>query len=83
MIFAPDCDNDGAEEIARRILARVSKHWMPLAGVRFNVSIGIAVHRGGYADFAQMYYDAAEALYHARAEGKDRIGLFAPTAEPF
>ena len=83
LIFAPDCDNDGAEEIARRILARVSKHWMPLAGVRFNVSIGIAVHRGGYADFAQMYYDAAEALHHARAEGKDRIGLFAPTAEPF
>ena len=74
MIFAPDCDTDAAEEIAKRILARLSRQAMPLAGARFSVSIGIAVHEGATADFAQMYRDADTALYHAKGDGKSRIG---------
>jgi diguanylate cyclase (GGDEF)-like protein len=80
IIFAPDCDLDGAKEIARQILERLSKHEMPLAGVSFSVSIGIAVHEGIDADFAKIYRDADEALYQARADGKSRIGLFTPSA---
>jgi diguanylate cyclase (GGDEF)-like protein len=78
IIFAPDCDLEGAKEIARQILERLAKHAMPLAGVRFGVSIGIAVHEGADADFAKMYRDADEALHQARADGKSRIGLFTP-----
>jgi diguanylate cyclase (GGDEF)-like protein len=79
LIFAPDCDTDEAAEIARRILARLSGQWMLLAGARFGVSIGIAVHDGAHADFARMYRDADAALYQAREGGKSRIGVFEPS----
>ena len=46
LVFASDCDAVGAEKIARKILARLSKHEMPLARVNFSASIGIAVHKG-------------------------------------
>jgi GGDEF domain-containing protein len=49
-----------------------------LDGARFSVSIGISV-QGGAADFDQMYREADAALYHAKAEGKKRIALFAPS----
>jgi diguanylate cyclase (GGDEF)-like protein len=80
IIFAPNCDLEGAKAIARLILQRLSKHEMPLAGVGFSVSIGIAVHEGIDVDFAKVYRDADEAMYQARADGKSRIGLFAPAA---
>jgi diguanylate cyclase (GGDEF)-like protein len=80
IIFAPDCDLEGAKEIAQLILDKLSKHEMPLAGVSFSVSIGIAVHEGAHTDFAKMYHDADEALYQARTDGKSRIGLFTPSA---
>ena len=79
VIFAPDCDTDAAAEIAQRILARLSRPSMPLAGARFSVSIGIALHEGASTDFARMYRDADAALYQAREEGKSRIGVFEPS----
>jgi len=79
LIFAPDCDADCAAEIAQRILARSSRPSMPLAGIKFSVSIGVAVHDGAHADFAQMYRDADAAMYQAREEGKGRIGVFEPS----
>ena len=75
VIFSPDCDADGAREIAQGILARLSRQGIPLAGARFGVSIGIAVHDGASSDFARMYRDADAALNHAREDGKSRIGL--------
>lgn len=82
MIFAPDCDPDDAAEIARRILAKLSTQSGSLDCARFGVSIGIAV-QGSAADFDRMYHDADTALYHAKAEGKSRIALFAPFMTPF
>jgi diguanylate cyclase (GGDEF)-like protein len=79
IIFAPNCDMAGAEDIAQRIQAKLSKPELLLAEVRFSVSIGIAVHANGDYGFAQMYRDADEALHQARAEGKSRIGYFAPS----
>ncbi|MGA7545684.1 MAG: diguanylate cyclase [Methyloceanibacter sp.] len=77
MVFAPDCDADSAEEIAQRILSTLSRQGMPLVGVKFGVSIGIALHEGGSIDFAQMYRNADAALYQAREDGKSRVGLWA------
>jgi diguanylate cyclase (GGDEF)-like protein len=79
LIFAPDCDTDAAAQIAKRILARLSGQSMLLAGARFSVSIGIAVHDGAHADFDRMYRDADAALYQAREDGKGRIGVFEPS----
>jgi PleD family two-component response regulator len=82
MIFAPDCDADAAAEIARRILAKLSKQAESLDCARFSVSIGIAVQASA-ADFDRMYHDADTALYHAKAEGKSRIALFEPFMTSF
>jgi diguanylate cyclase (GGDEF)-like protein len=79
LIFAPDCDTEGAAEIARRILGRLSREGMPLVGAPFSVSVGIALHTGAGADFARMHREADEALHQARAEGRNRIGVFEPS----
>jgi diguanylate cyclase (GGDEF)-like protein len=78
LIFAPDCDTDGAAEIGRRIIARLSTQEKPLPGARFSVSIGIAVQDRAAADFDRMYRDADAALYYAKTKGKSRLVLFAP-----
>ena len=78
LIFAADCDTEGAEEIARRILAGLSTQQESLDGVRFSVSIGIAVQARPGARFDQMYRDADAALYHAKVEGKSWFALFEP-----
>lgn len=75
------CDAATAQETAERILAKLSKPSMPLAGARASVSIGIAVHEGSDADFERMYRDADAALYQARAEQKTRIGLHVPSKD--
>lgn len=84
LIYAPDCDAGGATEIADAILARLSGHGMPLAGAPFSVSIGIATHPDGAAEYARMHREADTALHQARAEGRNRIVVFEPsTAPPF
>jgi diguanylate cyclase (GGDEF)-like protein len=82
MIFAPLCDANGATKLGERILSRLAKQRMPLAGVRARASIGATVHEGA-TDFARLYRDADRALCKARAEGKNRVGVFASTAEAF
>jgi diguanylate cyclase (GGDEF)-like protein len=82
IVFAPNCNFDGAKTIAQDIITRLSRQEMPLAGISFGVSIGIAVHEGPDTDFNQMYREADAALYEARAEGKSRIGRYvAPVPE--
>ena len=79
LIFAPGCDEDEATIMAHRIMGRLCGQSMPLAGARFSVSIGIAVHDGVHADFDRMYRDADAALYQGREDGKSRIGVFKPS----
>ena len=79
LIFAPGCDVDEATKIANSIVGSLSGQSMPLAGARFSVSIGIVIHDGAHADFAQMYRDADAALYQGREDGKSRIGVFKPS----
>ena len=83
LIYAPDCDAEGAKKIAGAILARLSGQGMPLVGAPFSVSIGIAAHKNGAADYARMHREADTALHQARAEGRNRIVVFdAATAPP-
>jgi diguanylate cyclase (GGDEF)-like protein len=77
MIFAPDCDQHGATEIARRILNGVAKPRAELAGgAGFTVSIGITVQDYATAGFDRMYREADSALYHAKTSGKHCFALF-------
>ena len=75
MVFSTDCDMDRAEETAERILARMSRQELVLAGAKSTVSIGIATHDRADTDFSRMYRDADGALYQARFEGKSCIGV--------
>jgi diguanylate cyclase (GGDEF)-like protein len=82
LIFAPDCDTEGATDIARNILAQMSGKGMPMVGAPFSVSIGIASHDGAGAEFDRMHLDADTALHQARAEGRNRVGVFEPSTAP-
>jgi diguanylate cyclase (GGDEF)-like protein len=81
MIFAPDCDADGAAEIARRILTATAAPRDALAGASFSVSIGIAVREHADADFDRMYREADAALYHAKSGGKHRFSYYEATVK--
>lgn len=82
MVLAANCDEAQAEQIARRILHNLSHQSLPLAGAKFNVSIGIAVLDAASTDFAHMYRDADAALYQGRSDGKSRIGVFQRESAP-
>ena len=75
MVFSTHCDIHRAEETAERILARMSRQELVLAGAKSTVSIGIATHDRADTDFSRMYRDADGALYQARFEGKSCIGV--------
>lgn len=79
MIFAPNCDADGAAEIARRILSAAAEPRPSLSGASFSVSIGIAVRDHADADFDRMYREADAALYHAKSGGKHRFSYYEAT----
>jgi diguanylate cyclase (GGDEF)-like protein len=74
MIFAPDCDLDGAREIAERLLTLVRAD-RGTDDVTFTVSIGISVEKHLNADFDAMYRRADTALYQAKADGKNRFAV--------
>jgi len=76
LIFARDCDQQGAELIATRLLAAVRQAATP---VRFSVSVGISVSAGPlHGGFDLLYHQADKALYMAKGEGRDRFEMFAP-----
>lgn len=79
LIFATGCDLDAATEIARRILAKVFAHDSS-GRSHFGVSIGICVSTGGETSFEVLYRQADQALYKAKAAGRNRFVVFDPIA---
>ncbi|HTE39405.1 MAG TPA: diguanylate cyclase [Steroidobacteraceae bacterium] len=73
MIFAPDCDLNGAREIAERLLAGVRAD--KTDEVSYSVSIGISVEKHLNADFDAMYRRADTALYQAKSDGKNNFAV--------
>jgi diguanylate cyclase (GGDEF)-like protein len=74
MVFAPDCDLDGAREIAERLLNNVRVDRGTDAAT-YTVSIGISVEKHLNADFDAMYRRADTALYQAKSDGKNRFAV--------
>jgi diguanylate cyclase (GGDEF)-like protein len=73
LVFARDCDQEGAEQIARRLLEAVRQTAGP---VRFRVSIGISVVTAAQGDFDRLYHQADTALYRAKDAGRDGYAFF-------
>ena len=80
LIFASGCDLDAATEIARRILSGVYAEDVAAGRSHFGVSIGICVAAHAEADFDAMYRRADQALYKAKAAGRNRYVIFDPAA---
>lgn len=74
LVFARDCDREGAEQIARCLLDAVRQTAGP---VRFRVSIGISVVTAAQGDFDRLYHQADTALYRAKDAGRDGYAFFA------
>lgn len=74
MIFAPDCDLDGAREMAERLLTQARAD-RGADNIAFTVSIGISVEQHHNADFDAMYRRADTALYQAKSQGKNRFAV--------
>ncbi len=78
LIFAPNCDSQVASGIAARILEGVRGYHDELVCSNFSVSIGICPGGVPAAEFAELYRWADEALYRAKAKGKNRFAFFWP-----
>lgn len=78
LIFASGCDLDAASEIARRILGKVYSDDASTGRSHFGVSIGICVGTGSEANFELLYRRADDALYKAKAAGRNRYVIFDP-----
>jgi diguanylate cyclase (GGDEF)-like protein len=79
LVFATGCDLDAATEIARRILSKVYAS-DSARGAHFGVSIGVCVSPRAEADFDALYRRADQALYRAKAAGRNRYVVFDPLA---
>jgi diguanylate cyclase (GGDEF)-like protein len=78
LVFAASCDLDSATEIARRILNRVFDGQRGPGPASFSVSIGICVDTQGTTEFETMYRCADQALYRAKAAGKNCYAIYDP-----
>jgi diguanylate cyclase (GGDEF)-like protein len=79
LIFATGCGIDAATEMARRILSKVYASDSGSGRSHFGVSIGIYVTQDT-TDFETMYRCADEALYRAKAAGRNRFVIYDPVA---
>ncbi|MBK3736610.1 PAS domain S-box-containing protein/diguanylate cyclase (GGDEF)-like protein [Azospirillum brasilense] len=74
-ILLPDTDVAGARMVAERIRRRTAELAVPSGdqAVRFTVSIGVACCAAGTRDVDAMLSSADEALYRAKAAGRNRV----------
>ncbi len=76
----PDGTADLAREIGTRLLAGVRELELRLQGARLklSVSVGLTIMQGSQAELTQALRLADQALYAAKAAGKDRLEMAAP-----
>ena len=75
-VFLPQTDADGAALVAERIRGAVEEIAVPLDGggaVRFTVSVGVAAAANGEQPVDTLLSRADEALYQAKAAGRNRV----------
>lgn len=76
----PDADSDGASRAADRALAVLRDTPHSTAGV-VTASMGVAQLAGPGDDLATLYRRADDALYQAKAAGRDRLRIAPPPDE--
>lgn len=76
----PDTDLAGALALAESLRSAVEAHVDPLYGT-ITVSIGVAVETGMATEGASLLRCADEALYRAKAEGRNRVCAAVPASQ--
>ncbi len=75
VMLLPDTDRAGAHQAAARLLAAVREAplAMPDGALRMTVSVGLAMAQSGTEPMPALWRRADEALYAAKAAGRDRV----------
>ncbi|PZX33928.1 putative diguanylate cyclase, GGDEF domain [Cupriavidus phytorum] len=85
-VLCPHTDEQQASALANRVLRKVHAIALPAGRGHASVSIGVAQLRGGAGSrealWRTLFADADRALYHAKAQGRDRYVLASSMAEP-
>jgi diguanylate cyclase (GGDEF)-like protein len=71
LVFAPECDELKAREIAVRIQQNAIAQ--DKVGYGYTLSVGICIELGASSEFDRMYQRADAAMYRAKAAGKNRF----------
>lgn len=77
VVLLPDTATQAAQAVAERIRERVENETFPIQGgirrIQVTVSIGVASRKAGDQSSADMMKRADEALYQAKAGGRNRV----------
>ena len=77
VVILPECDRPAAQEIAQRLRHAVEERALPHAASpladRVTVSLGVAALNACHGEFRDLIAAADEALYLAKAKGRNRI----------
>ncbi len=71
LVFAPDCDEAAAREIAARIQERVAEQQD--VACAYSLSVGISIATQELVEFDVLYRRADDAMYRAKKAGKNRF----------
>lgn len=75
LCILPNCGPEEAGQVAERIRQETEKHLFLChqKAVPVTISAGTATHPGGSGDYKQLIEEADEALYRAKAGGRNRV----------
>ncbi len=86
-IILPATPKTGAQLVAERVRQAVAGHDFPggaeQPGGRLTVSLGIATHPADAPDSRELVQRADLALYEAKAQGRDRVCVYARSLRSF
>jgi diguanylate cyclase (GGDEF)-like protein len=83
VVVLPETTEDGAVSAAQRLVAAVAASQVTVRGERvpITVSAGVAIAKDA-ADLPGLLHHADEALYRAKAAGRDRVVAFSTGHSP-
>jgi len=75
IIILPDCDIKGGVELAKRIQNSLLKNCLVVEDkkIKVTLSIGVSMFGDKHKNFEQLIYDADQAMYAAKENGRNRI----------